>query len=347
MQEEVRTAQVEAAAELARLERERRELVGRYERAEAALEGMAPRTALDAERAEKERYLRAYRSLAEQAARCAGSEADAVRHELQASMLSQQLRITEAALATATQAADDRAQALEQLAARAESRAEGGGGLGSTLNSTARSDRSDNRSDTRSDTRSDKGMSASARSGRGAARDARDSTQPDAFALEAKVQSLTISEAAALSRAEAAEKVLEDAMVERRKLAERLERVEAPVAELTESSRAAHEELDNAVAELATLKVGLATAGSVVTSGAAASGAAAVGAAAVGAEADDEVGGARDGASREEDAFSGDAVVGAISAADELTKLRAEVKAAKEEALRAKEIEHIATLQVH
>ena len=343
MQEEVRTAQVEAAAELARLERERRELVGRYERAEAALEGMAPRTALDAERAEKERYLRAYRSLAEQAARCAGSEADAVRHELQASMLSQQLRITEAALATATQAADDRAQALEQLAARAESRAEGGGGLGSTLNSTARSDRSDNRSDTRSD----KGMSASARSGRGAARDARDSTQPDAFALEAKVQSLTISEAAALSRAEAAEKVLEDAMVERRKLAERLERVEAPVAELTESSRAAHEELDNAVAELATLKVGLATAGSVVTSGAAASGAAAVGAAAVGAEADDEVGGARDGASREEDAFSGDAVVGAISAADELTKLRAEVKAAKEEALRAKEIEHIATLQVH
>jgi hypothetical protein len=183
LQEEAHQAQVEAAAEIARLERDRRELMGRYEQAEAALDGMAPKEHLEVERKEKMRFLEAYRALAEQASRCAGAEADAVRHELEASMLSQQLKITEAALSITTRAADDLSKAIENLAS--------GGGRGHE--------------------------------------------RTDVLALEARIQKLLISETSALSRAEAAEKVLEEAIHERRKLTERLAAMEQPVAELIES----------------------------------------------------------------------------------------------------------------
>ena len=77
-------------------------------------------------------------------------------------MVTQRLHLTEAALATATQAAEERAQTLEELTKRAGSN-QGG-------------------------------------------------ARPNLHQLEGRVQSLIISEAGALSRAEAAEKVLEDAM---------------------------------------------------------------------------------------------------------------------------------------
>lgn len=256
LQEEAHQAQVEAAAEIARLERDRRELMGRYEQAEAALDGMAPKEHLEVERKEKMRFLEAYRALAEQASRCAGAEADAVRHELEASMLSQQLKITEAALSITTRAADDLSKAIENLAS--------GGGRGHE--------------------------------------------RTDVLALEARIQKLLISETSALSRAEAAEKVLEEAIHERRKLTERLAAMEQPVAELIESKRVLQEDLDRRIAEIATLK----------------------------SKAASHV---RTPLDAVDDSGSGNVT-------DLVHRLRSELSHAKEDMHRAKEFEHIATLQV-
>ena len=259
LQEEAHQAQVEAAAEYARLERDRRELVGRYEQAEAALDCMAPKEHLEVERKEKMRFIEAYRALAEQASRCAGAEADAVRHELEASMLSQQLKITEAALSITTRAADDLSKALENLAS--------GGGRGHQRGE-----------------------------------------QTDVLGLEARIQKLLISETSALSRAEAAEKVLEEAIHERRKLTERLAAMEQPVAELIESKRVLQEDLDRRIAEIATLK--------------------------------------SDAASRIRTPPDAGDDSGSSNVTALVHRLRSELNHAIEELHRAKDFEHIATLQV-
>ena len=72
--------------------------------------------------------------------------------------------------------------------------------------------------------------------------------------LEARLQALQISEAAALSRSEAAERVLADAQAGRRELAARLEEVEAPVAEARERLREAETTLAEANQQVAQLR---------------------------------------------------------------------------------------------
>ena len=72
--------------------------------------------------------------------------------------------------------------------------------------------------------------------------------------LEARLQALQISEAAALSRSEAAERVLADAQAGRRELAARLEEVEEPVAEARERLREAETTLAEANQQVAQLR---------------------------------------------------------------------------------------------
>ena len=144
--------------------------------------------------------MRAYKSLAEQSARCAGAAADAVTYKLEATSLRQRLELTENALASATAAAEASAKALDEVSAP--------------------------------------------RDGRGKREKA------DVYALEGRVSSLLISESSAISRAEAAERVLDDAMGARKELAERLAAVESPVAELTEKVRTLEAQLHDARASL-------------------------------------------------------------------------------------------------
>lgn len=230
LQQEVQQAQVEAAAEVARLERERRELSARLEKASEALEDMAPVSDLLAERAAKERYLRAYKTFAEQSARCAGSEVNAARFELEAATLAQRLALTEAALAAQTEAAEERAKALDSLQARIG--ADLNASVGTDLNASVRSNLSATLSGTGRSTASDgREAGATPRGGGGGARGTGGGggvSRSELYQLEGRVQSLQISEASAISRAEAAERGLEDVLKSRQELSERLMTVEEP-----------------------------------------------------------------------------------------------------------------------
>lgn len=73
----------------------------------------------------------------------------------------------------------------------------------------------------------------------------------DSQSLLARVHVLTITEAAATSRADAAERVLEDAMNGRRDLIKRLQASEMPVAEIREALRASEQALTSAQVRLA------------------------------------------------------------------------------------------------
>ena len=136
---------------------------------------MAPRADLESERNEKERFMSAYQSLAEQSARTAGAASDAARFESEKTFLQQKLELTEAALATATQTSEEKAKSLDKLSAEAHAGGE----------------------------RTPGGRSKPADS---------------VHELKTRVQSLTISEAGALSRAQAAERVLEEAMAGRKEV---------------------------------------------------------------------------------------------------------------------------------
>ena len=282
LQAEFRQQQVEAAAELARLERSRRELTSRLELANEAGQGMAPQTDLETERKEKERYLRAYRSLAEQAARTAGCASDAARFESEATSLRQRLALTEAALAAATHAAQERAKTIESLTDQIEQAdvelTSPRGGV----------------------------------SGRGKCGGA-----TSVHKLEGRVQALTISEAGALSRAEAAERVLDDAMKGRQELANRLQLVEQPVAELTERLREIETELHNAKSQLAQYGTEAATTATQAQAQAA-----------VGVLAPSRP------------------VISKESVKEDMARMRREAEIAKEEAIRAKEFEAISTMQL-
>ena len=188
-------------------------------------------------------------------------------------------------LAAATHAAEERAQALEALTTRME------------------------RGESDHDGGSRRGKNLTA----------------ELHKLESRLQSLTISEAGAISRAEAAERVLDDAMNGRQELAERLQVVEQPVAELTERLLQAEGELDAAKAQLAALNAEVASA----THAAA-----------------EAAGSGADGVGTPSGRRAPDGRMSKEGLKDEVTRLKREMEAAKEEAQRAREFEAIATMQV-
>ena len=145
------------------------------------------------------------------------------------------------------------------------------------------------------------------------------------YRLESRIQSLTIAEAGAMSRAEAAERLLDDAMRGRQELADRLQVVEQPVAELTEQALTLQTELDNARAQLAAL--GAAQSHDTSTAGG-----------------EGGAGGDASNASFSRRLAASGGGKEAIKA--DLGKVNKELHAAKEEAIRAKEYERIATFQL-
>lgn len=211
--EEARQAAAEAAARGARLERARRELEARLGEATRKLVGSAPREELEAERSSHEALQRAYRSAVDQAARCAGAEHEAVALRAEAALLREQLTVSQANAHSAAEAAAAAHAALQQLQQKPQPQ-------------TA--------------------AAASATPSRSSAAAARAQLE-----LEARVAALEISQAAAISRAEAAERVLADAQRARQVLTERLQAVEAPVGEMRTALLAAEEELAASQRELA------------------------------------------------------------------------------------------------
>jgi hypothetical protein len=215
--EEAGAAAVEVAARGARLERARRELEIRLGDATRRLTGAAPREELEAEREAHQALQRAYRSAVEQAARCAGSEHEAVALRAEAALLKEQLAVSQANAHSAAEAAAAAHDALARLPPPG-------------------------------------GVHTEARGSHPVARGSH--LIPSSSHLEARAAALEIGRAAALSRADAAERVLAQAQMSRQAFAERLQAVEAPVAELRAALLEKEGELATVRLEVGTLRRG-------------------------------------------------------------------------------------------